>query len=224
MKTATIKEIFTSIQGEGPYIGYKQLFIRFCGCNLNCSYCDTDFDEENAITMSQEDFINTINNCQENIHSVSLTGGEPLLHADFLSETLPKIKKKIYLETNGTQLKNLEKIIKYVDYVSMDIKLDSISGNGNLFNIHDEFLKICKTAKVCTFVKIVFNSNISDFEIAKTLELVKKYDIELILQPVMDDKKCLVKTKVIEKMYDIFNSKHDKVRLIPQTHKFLDII
>ena len=38
-----VKEIFTSIQGEGPYVGYKQLFIRLCGCNLNCSYCDTDF-------------------------------------------------------------------------------------------------------------------------------------------------------------------------------------
>ena len=38
-----VKELFTSIQGEGPFIGYKQLFIRFCGCNLTCSYCDTDY-------------------------------------------------------------------------------------------------------------------------------------------------------------------------------------
>lgn len=36
-----IREIFTSIQGEGLYIGVKQLFIRFCGCNLKCDYCDT---------------------------------------------------------------------------------------------------------------------------------------------------------------------------------------
>ena len=40
---ANIKEIFLSIQGEGPYIGYRQVFIRFCGCNLDCQYCDTDF-------------------------------------------------------------------------------------------------------------------------------------------------------------------------------------
>ena len=38
-----IKEIFKSIQGEGPYIGYEQLFVRFCKCNLKCGYCDTDF-------------------------------------------------------------------------------------------------------------------------------------------------------------------------------------
>ena len=40
---AKIKEIFTSIQGEGPFIGHKQLFVRFCGCNLSCKYCDTDY-------------------------------------------------------------------------------------------------------------------------------------------------------------------------------------
>ena len=37
-----VREIFTSIQGEGPYVGVKQLFVRFCGCNLRCDYCDTD--------------------------------------------------------------------------------------------------------------------------------------------------------------------------------------
>lgn len=42
MKTK-VNEIFASIQGEGPVVGYKQLFIRFCRCNLNCSYCDTEF-------------------------------------------------------------------------------------------------------------------------------------------------------------------------------------
>ncbi len=38
---AHIQEIFNSIQGEGIFIGLRQVFLRFCGCNLNCSYCDT---------------------------------------------------------------------------------------------------------------------------------------------------------------------------------------
>ena len=45
-----INEIFSSIQGEGPFVGYKQLFIRFCNCNLNCKYCDTEFKSGNIYT------------------------------------------------------------------------------------------------------------------------------------------------------------------------------
>ena len=41
--TTKIREIFTSIQGEGPCIGQKHIFVRFCKCNLTCDYCDTDF-------------------------------------------------------------------------------------------------------------------------------------------------------------------------------------
>ena len=51
MSNAIIKEIFSSIQGEGPYIGEKQLFIRFCGCNLNCAYCDTNFKKEDTFPV-----------------------------------------------------------------------------------------------------------------------------------------------------------------------------
>ena len=47
MSKIKIKEIFESIQGEGPYVGYKQLFIRFCNCNLKCNYCDTEFSAGN---------------------------------------------------------------------------------------------------------------------------------------------------------------------------------
>ena len=37
-----IIEIFSSIQGEGKYVGCRQVFLRLEGCNLNCTYCDTD--------------------------------------------------------------------------------------------------------------------------------------------------------------------------------------
>ena len=56
-----IKEVFASVQGEGPYVGYKQLFIRFCGCNLNCSYCDTDFDTQNSKEYGVDELIEIVN-------------------------------------------------------------------------------------------------------------------------------------------------------------------
>ncbi|MCW8893095.1 MAG: radical SAM protein, partial [Deltaproteobacteria bacterium] len=40
---ADLIEIFSSIQGEGLLVGYRQIFLRFPECNLNCHYCDTDF-------------------------------------------------------------------------------------------------------------------------------------------------------------------------------------
>lgn len=105
---AKIREIFTSIQGEGPYVGTKQLFIRFCGCNLNCTYCDTDFEAEKSRDYTVEELINKINEYGE-IFTISLTGGEPLCSAAFLQDFLPEIRKyghKIYLETNATRRKH----------------------------------------------------------------------------------------------------------------------
>ena len=141
-KKGNIKEIFASIQGEGLLIGVQQIFIRFCGCNLSCNYCDTDFsssfkeysaDELIDYLKSNFDF-NTIN-------SVSLTGGEPLLSVDFLKEFLPKLKLPVYLETNGTIYEKLEDIINEIDYISADIKLPSCSGLQNSFEKHQLFFE-----------------------------------------------------------------------------------
>ena len=55
-----IKEIFESIQGEGPFVGVNQLFLRFCGCNLNCNYCDTDFGMNGAKSYTAESLVRKI--------------------------------------------------------------------------------------------------------------------------------------------------------------------
>ena len=121
---AKIKEIFTSIQGEGPFIGYKQLFIRFCGCNLSCAYCDTDHDSKGAKIYTPLELI-AIANSQRECHSVALTGGEPLLQPDFLIETCKLLKKyniNIALDTSGVGIGKYEEVLKYVDLVILDIK------------------------------------------------------------------------------------------------------
>ena len=87
MKTR-INEIFASIQGEGPVVGYKQLFIRFCGCNLNCEYCDTEFSNGEDFTPQELAQKITSEYDLKSFHSISLTGGEPLLSVEFLKEFL----------------------------------------------------------------------------------------------------------------------------------------
>ncbi len=222
---AKINEIFDSIQGEGPYIGYRQLFVRFCGCNLLCDYCDTEFNQGDMYSVSE--LLNKVKSFDlEHIHSVSLTGGEPLLQYEFLKDFLPEIKKtgaKIYLETNGTLTKALKNVLEYIDIISMDFKIDSSAKIGDIYSSHDEFLKTAKEAQKEVFAKLVFDENIKDYEINECVSLAKKYDIPLILQPKMNGNNISVSQDKILKIFETFTEKYHDVRMIGQVHKFFDI-
>jgi organic radical activating enzyme len=221
MKTK-ICEIFSSIQGEGPVVGYKQLFIRFSGCNLKCDYCDTKFYD--GILYSPEELLKKITSEYDlkTFHSISLTGGEPLLSVEFLNEFLPLIygKTKIYLETNATLGEKLESVKNYIDIISADIKLPSATGN-NTFNLHKDFFTHIKGIE--TFAKIVFDKNITTDEIEECTQFGKDFGIELILQPKMVGDKMSVNSDFCNDILDKFTKKYSKVRLIPQVHKFLDV-
>ena len=212
-----IKEIFTSIQGEGIYIGQKHIFIRFSKCNLNCKYCDTDFK-----TNLKEYNIDELYNYLKNIdcETISLTGGEPLLEADFLEEFFKKyyskLNKKIYLETNGVLTSNLKEVIDFVDIVAMDIKLKSATGQENNFLENDNFLKVA--SKKEAFIKVVFNGKIEEDEIFNVIQLAKKYNLTVILQPEMP-----IKDNNLIKTFDKFYEEYKNIRLIPQVHKFLGV-
>src|SRR3989338_6029109 len=127
---ARISEIFRSIQGEGKYTGVPQVFVRFFECHMHCAWCDTpdsigdgrrEFKE-----FSPKELLKEIRPLFENCHSASLTGGEPLLQADFIKEFIPLLKSaklKIYLETSGVLFKELKRVVKDADIISMDFKL-----------------------------------------------------------------------------------------------------
>ena len=220
-KKAKIKEIFASIQGEGLYIGYKQLFIRFCGCNLNCNYCDTDY---SAISNYKEydptELANEVIK-HKDIHSVSLTGGEPLLSVEFLKEFLPKLNNKIYLETNATLPEKLLEVKPYIDIISADIKLESATGIKDSSILHDKFFEACKGVE--TFAKVVFNDKITQEEIDICSKLAIKHNIPLILQPEMKGNNFTSNPAKYQEIFDKFLSNYANVRLIPQVHKFLNV-
>ena len=221
-----VREIFTSIQGEGPYVGYKQLFIRLCGCNLKCSYCDTDFDKKNSQEYSVSDLIEICNN-NFDCHSVSLTGGEPLLHTDFINEfggkyNSGKCNLPIYLETNGTLPNELNSVIENITYIAADIKLPSATGLKPLWEEHEEFFKIGVQKEL--FAKVVFDEKINDFEIHKITHICKKYDVELILQPMMRGKSPTVSSDFMQQVLEKCLKINSKTRLIPQVHKFIDVV
>ncbi len=219
--TEPIKEIFTSIQGEGPYVGVRQVFVRFCGCNLSCAYCDTDYSAKKVKKMRTDAVAEKIN-IMKNVHSIAITGGEPLLHADFLLELFPKLKAPIYLETNATLSKELAKVIDYVKIISADIKLPSASGVDQ-FQEHEKFIRLCKKHDKEVFAKVVFDKNIRDGEIYKTIDIASRYDLPLVLQPMMKCDEMVTDAEFNEDIFCKFIRLYPNVRLIPQTHKFLGL-
>ncbi|MDR3244165.1 MAG: 7-carboxy-7-deazaguanine synthase QueE [Elusimicrobiota bacterium] len=225
---APVYEIFFSYQGEGLYIGMPQIFIRFAGCNINCSYCDTPYSKtisKKSKYFTADDILQKVLsiNKKNKCNSLSITGGEPLIYGAFLKEFLPKaIKKgfKIYLETNGILYKELKKIINLCSIISMDFKMPS-QCKKNFFKEHKEFLKIASKKEV--FIKIIITKSVQTAEIIKAAKTIKRVNktAPLILQPSIDKDKPF-----IENLY-LFYTKTSKIvsntRIMPQIHKLYNI-
>ena len=101
-------EIFKSIEGEGLRTGQAAVFVRLHGCNLRCSYCDSMYAVEGADFwfMNVGEILATVETyrTESGVKCVTLTGGEPLIHAD-VDELLTALSKacfEVNVETNGT--------------------------------------------------------------------------------------------------------------------------
>ncbi len=192
--TTEISEIFSSIQGEGPFMGVKQIFVRFGRCNMHCHYCDEldKMQKGNYQNFSIEQVLEEVDSLEMaggEHHSVSLTGGEPLMYTPFLRNLLPKLKEKgytTYLETNGTFPTELEKVIRWCDIIAMDIKPPSSSNDRDFYKEHTAFLKRAVAKEV--FVKIVVTPQTTLEDIQKSAKLVAEINpkIPFILQPMSE--------------------------------------
>ena len=224
-----ILEIFPSIQGEGPYAGVRQVFVRFFQCHMHCVWCDTpdsigdgkrEFTEYSLDALWQK-----IKPLTQGCHSVSLTGGEPLLQADFIKKFIPYIKKaklKVYLETSGVLYKELKKIIDDVDIVAMDIKLPSSTQQRAFWQEHAEFLKVAQ--KKDAFIKAVISSETNFADVKHAVELVRNIapKIIFILQPNTFDLERGAMEKC-EEFHSYCLKYLPNVRILPQMHKFLNV-
>ncbi len=225
MEKAKVSELFSSIQGEGLYVGRKEIFIRFSGCNLNCVFCDVNNKKGEFYTV--EELVEEIKRINREAKWLTLTGGEPLLWCDFLKEFLPLLKNeelKINLETNGTMPEKFRKIKDLIDIVALDFKLPSSTAEKPFWKKHQQFLNL---AKEKSFVKVVITAKTISEDLKKAVKIISEIDqeIPLILQPVTPHRKfrAVAPMKKVLKFQEQALKFLTDVRVIPQIHKFLKL-
>ncbi|MCX5706383.1 MAG: 7-carboxy-7-deazaguanine synthase QueE [Candidatus Omnitrophica bacterium] len=223
MLKGKISEIFDSIQGEGLYLGERQIFVRFFGCNLQCRYCDTQLDS--FMEYEAEELVKELKMYRGKYHSVSFTGGEPLLQKDFLKEVLKLTQKnnlKNYLETNGTLPDALREVIDDIHIVAMDLKLPSSTGLNNFWDVHKVFLEIACRKEL--FLKVVICDCTKEDDLREGLNLIKNTirSTILILQPDSNASSISIQQK-LENFKDICYKENITACIITQIHKELRI-
>ena len=224
-------EVFSSIQGEGLLIGKRQVFIRFSGCNIDCNYCDTL--ESKDASAGEEYSVDELNKIvtaliTPDVDSLEITGGEPLLHAEFIAEYLTKYPFKAMLETNATLPDKIGLLNDVMDIVSMDIKLpEHFATKKEWQDVYEKELKsiqVMQNHNMDYYIKIVVSPTtplriIED--ILKDLEGMVSHDVEFIIQPVSPMENWHSK----EKLFEISQKIGEKYRvsIIPQIHKYMEI-
>ncbi len=218
-----IAEIFDSIQGEGIYLGEKQLFIRFFGCNLDCKYCDTKLNFFKEYTP--EELFKELKSFKDSYHSLVFTGGEPLEQKDFLKEILKLSHAKgykNYLETNGILYDELREVIELVDIVAMDLKLPSSTGQRQLWEAHRKFLEIAAEKEV--FLKSVVCLSTTEDDLRQAAILINESNKSpvLVLQPNSFESGPAMEEK-LQHFKNILIEEKIAVCIIPQMHKIIGV-
>ncbi len=133
-----ISEIFFSLQGEGPLVGWPTIFIRVFGCNLHCKWCDTPYAKGEGMyrEIELQEILNFWKKEYSEIFHFTITGGEPLLQEEvyYLMEELLKRKATVCLETNGSiSIEKVPKeVVKVVDFKTPSSGMEKFNLYENL--------------------------------------------------------------------------------------------
>jgi organic radical activating enzyme len=196
-----INNIFYSLQGEGRNTGRAAVFIRFAGCNLRCSFCDTEF--ESYREMSDEEILDAVKTLVPSNQTpfplggvggrllIVLTGGEPTLQVDeAFVDLLHQHDYEVAMESNGTRFAP-----RNLDWLTVSPKQSPIRQH-------------------CNEVKVIF----VDAGHVPDIELEADY---YYLQPC--DVGDAERNKAITQACVEYIKQHPQWRLSLQTHKLIDI-
>ena len=208
-----VVEIFESINGESKRAGELAVFVRFKGCNLNCSYCDTTWANEadaKYTEMSVDEIVQKIKD--SGIKNVTLTGGEPLLQKDIKSlveQILSIDEMRVEIETNGSI--DIDKDSwNVLPSFTLDYKSPSSGCNDKMF------LDNLKSVDLNDVVKFVVGSA---EDLDKAYEIITKYNLDkktnVFLSPVFGN---IEPVEIVDYMLD---KKMNDVKIQIQMHKVI---
>jgi 7-carboxy-7-deazaguanine synthase len=163
-------ELFKSVQGESSFAGLPCIFVRLAGCNLRCSWCDSEYTFTGGHKMSTDEIEVQIAQLAP-VRLIEFTGGEPMLQAKELLPFMEKLLRQNYtlmIETSGERpLADVPKAVHKI----VDVKCPG-SGEGNSFHLPN-LQALTKRDEV----KFVI-SNRSDYEF--TRDFIKQHKLSEI--------------------------------------------
>jgi len=210
-----VAEKFISINGEGTRAGELAVFVRFTGCNLRCSYCDTMWANEPGCPyeeMSPGQICDYVRSTE--IKNVTLTGGEPLLQKDMdklIGLLIKDCRVRVEIETNGAvDLQPFTRLPEGRPVFTMDYKLPSSGYEDRMITENFSVLEAEDT------VKFVSGSR-ADLERAG--EIIEKYGLldrcHVYFSPVFGR---IEPTEIVDFM---LNKRMNKARIQIQMHKVI---
>lgn len=244
-----VAELFASIQGEGPWMGRRQIFLRLAGCRRTCAFCDTAAARrphprlarlivpEPAAAMLRvvnpvpaSFWADRIADWAERFgpfHSLAVTGGEPLEQPEFCRDLAFELRRRIprlprMLETNGLEADAVRRVRGVFDFISADLKLPTASGLRGVWPAVRRFLSAVRGSQGC--LKTVFTPRTPADEIrraaAMACELAPEW--EFILQPATPKAgRPSPAPETLQSRLRIALRANPRARLLPQIHPVL---
>ena len=247
-EAGNVSEMFVSFQGEGLHAGRRHLFVRFGGCPLRCRYCDTpesllpvplcrilspDGEQRRPNPFSPAELdavVAALALAAPPLHAIAVTGGEPLMQADFLAAwlALRSTTEPVLLETAGILPARLRQVLPWVEIVSLDVKCPSNTGERPRWEEHEACLAEVVAAGREVYVKMPVDEATAPDEVERGARLVAALApaVPLFLTPLSepDTPRLTVTAAALERFHALASRHHPDVRVLPQLHKVLGIL